>query len=317
VGAPENVQGWLRRGAPIQWRSRKRPPPFNFGESCSRTSLTSLQQQFLDKETQRCLNEVGSWEPATCAEFVSPAFLVPKPGQPNKWRLVVDLRFLNKYCKKFKMRSETLAMLSNLSRKNDFMFSFDLKDGYNAVGVAPEDRKYMTFNLQGRLFSCSAVPFGWNQSAYVFCETIKVWIAWMRAPPLVETVEGAAAAADARLRWQDLQPGARRLRARTLRPGKGVRARGVRLLWYVDDILVLCSSEAEALETRAYVEATLARLGLQRQESKGMWEPGHVVTHLGLQIDTKQGVFQLTDSRQAKLARISRSLGAKAARERR
>ena len=28
-----------------------------------------------------------------------------------------------------------------------WMFSFDLQDGYHAIGIAPEDRKYFTFNL--------------------------------------------------------------------------------------------------------------------------------------------------------------------------
>jgi hypothetical protein len=344
VGASEKVQSWIRRGAPIGWRSRKRPPKFNLGESCARDTLTPAQQEFLDKEIRRCVDKVGSWEKAECLDFVSKAFLVPKPGVANKWRLVVDLRPINKFCKKCPMRSETLASLRHLARKNDYMFTFDLQDGYNAVGVAPEDRKYMTFNIQGTYYQAAAVPFGWNQSAYVFCETVRVWVAWMRAPPLVETSEGRAAAAlaeqapagswqrqrgklpaderrrtaeETRLRWKDLQPGARRLRATTLRPARSLRGRGVRLLWYVDDVLVLGRTMEEALETRAYVESTLARLGLQRNPNKGMWEPAMRTKHLGLDVDTKEGTFCLTVERQAKLKRLAKGLGTMAARDQR
>lgn len=198
VGAPEQVQRWIESGARMPWSGRKRPAEFDLGSSCE--GLTQEEQKWLDAEIKRCVEVVGSWEPTTVAKYVCKAFLVPKataPGEPKKWRLVVDLRPLNKYMKKMKMRSETLAGLSRLAKAGDWMVTWDLQDGYNCVGIAAEEREFMTFRLQGRLFRCSAVPFGWSHSAYVFCETVKVWIIWMRAPLLVETAAGSAAAAAA------------------------------------------------------------------------------------------------------------------------
>jgi mRNA-degrading endonuclease HigB of HigAB toxin-antitoxin module len=329
-GASEQVQSWVRAGARIQWQSRKRPAKFDLGVSCAAKDLTPAQQTFLDAEVLRCVHEVGSWEPATCRDFVSKAFLVPKPGVPGKWRLVVDLRPLNKFCRKFKMRSETLANLVQLARKDDWMVTLDLKDGYNAVGIHPEDRHYMTFDIQGQLFRCAAVPFGWSQSAYVFCETVRVWITWMRAPLLVDTPEGAEAAGAAsvparvaergradRLRWADLDEGSQRLRSTVLKPRSAFRSRGIRLLWYVDDLMLLAPTREKALEVRAFAEQTLEALGLQRQPTKGMWEPAQVTTHLGLEVDTREGRFRLTDSRRLKLRRLASGLGAVAAKERR
>ena len=138
-GAPEQVQRWIRSGAPIEWISRQRPPKFDMGVSCARGSLTAAQQTFLDAEIRRCCDVVGSWERAMCRDWVSKAFLVPKPGYTDRWRIVVDLRPLNKFCKKHKLRSETLGGLSQLAQPGDFMVSFDLQDGYNAVGVDPAD----------------------------------------------------------------------------------------------------------------------------------------------------------------------------------
>ena len=323
--------------------------------SCRETELTEKQKLFLAEETVRCTTVVGSWEPATCLDYVCKAFLVPKPGVSDKWRVVVDLRPLNKFCKKNAMRSETLGLLATLAKKGDWMVTFDLKDGYNAVGVHPDDRKFMTFNMNGTFYQCAAVPFGWNQSAFVFCETVRVWVQWMRAPVLVETVDGAEAAAAAeqrssetaaqqrrplrtgrvvrgadraarlsgktatqraKLRMAETATGAPRLRSKVLRPG-AKRGRGVRLLWYVDDLLLLSESKEEALAQRAFVEAALAVLGLQRNEKKGMWEPAQVATHLGMSINMLDGTFELTPERQAKLRRLSAAIGAKAAREKR
>ena len=50
------------------------------GESLSRGSLTPQQQVFLDEETKRCVETVGSWLPVDDAECVCKAFLVPKLG---------------------------------------------------------------------------------------------------------------------------------------------------------------------------------------------------------------------------------------------
>ena len=75
-GASEQVQEWVRAGARIKWASRKRPGKFDLGESCSRKDLTPAQQTFLEAEMERCVKVVGSWEPATCRDYVCKAFLM-------------------------------------------------------------------------------------------------------------------------------------------------------------------------------------------------------------------------------------------------
>eukprot|EP00873_Tetraselmis_striata_P013309 jgi/Tetstr1/433573/TSEL_022840.t1 len=56
---------------------------------------TPAQLEFMDGELARFL-AVGAWERGYCAKWVSRLFLVPKPGT-NKWRLIIDLRPLNRY----------------------------------------------------------------------------------------------------------------------------------------------------------------------------------------------------------------------------
>ena len=71
------------------------------------------------------------------------AFLVPKkvePGQPPKWRLVVDLRPTNAFCRPRSCKYETLKELQRLARKGDWAISFDLQDGYNCAAVHEDHR---------------------------------------------------------------------------------------------------------------------------------------------------------------------------------
>jgi hypothetical protein len=69
-------------------------------------------------------------------------FLIPKPGE-NKWRLIIDLRPLNKYCKDYKLTYETLKHLKNLTRAGEWMASFDLADGYYTLGIREEERDFL------------------------------------------------------------------------------------------------------------------------------------------------------------------------------
>jgi len=64
------------------------------------------------------------------------------------------------------------------------MASFDLKDGFYALGIAPEHRKYFTLNVNGELLQNAALPMGWNVYPYVFTKLTQVLTTCLRAPRL-------------------------------------------------------------------------------------------------------------------------------------
>ena len=87
--------------------------------------LDSEEQAFLDKEMER-LFASGAWEPATCQQYVSKAFLVPKKSDEagiKKFRLVLDLRHLNAFCQDYTVKYQTLATLSRWGVKGSYGFS--------------------------------------------------------------------------------------------------------------------------------------------------------------------------------------------------
>eukprot|EP00873_Tetraselmis_striata_P007730 jgi/Tetstr1/427994/TSEL_018067.t1 len=103
----------------------------------SSSSLTAELRRF---------TAAGSWEKSSCAWWVSRAFFVPKPGD-NQWRFIIDLRVLNTFCARKRLRMETLMCVRHLTAKGDYMFSFDLQDGFYAMGIAPSDRDYFTVDI--------------------------------------------------------------------------------------------------------------------------------------------------------------------------
>jgi len=258
---------------------------------------------------------------------VTRAFLVPKPGRKDAWRLVVDLRWVNSHLRKLTCRFETLKRLSRMAQKGDWMVSFDLQDGYYAVAIHPEDRQYLTIQVDGfPPMQFAALPMGLSASPYVFCKLMRTFVRALRsplaphrvaAPMRMHTCTGRTPRpARARRRPRDggshSGPPLPRNRPRVLQDLRAGHAEtmtsGLRVLPYMDDFLLLCRSLEEALRARSYADALMGLLGLARNPNKGVWDPAQVVQHLGLGVDAKRGLFFVTEERLLKLRTSARHL---------
>jgi biotin operon repressor len=192
------------------------------------------------------------------------------------------------------------------------MFSFDLQDGYFAVGIHPEHRRYMTFALPPapgsppgappRYFQCAAMPFGWATSPLIFTKVMRVMVQQLRSPTAATVGQ--------------LRRGAASGRAMRLRLGRrgDPTSRGMRVLPYVDDFLVMAATRAEALRCRQRVTEVLAALGIARHPEKAVWEPTQRLEHLGLDVDAREGLFRVPPRKLQGLMTQARSLICQAAR---
>ena len=66
------------------------------------------------------------------------------------------------------MKMETLRHLRFIARPGDHGVSFDLKEGFYALVVHPNDREAFCVNLNGQLLQICALPIGWPLNPYVF-----------------------------------------------------------------------------------------------------------------------------------------------------
>ena len=322
AGASADVVSWIADGYRLPW-ARAPPQPFNMGTSCRRAD--AAQRAFLATEVER-LTSIGAIKPAICHKYVSRAFLVPKPGQKGKWRLIIDLRPVNRHLRHLSCRYETLRRLCRMARKGDWCLSLDLQDGFYAVGIAERDQRYLTFTLDGiGSFSFTALPMGLSASPYVFTKVMRTFVRALRAPLApteVATVQPLARAPGS--------PGARRRVAHLVRDAppcrlisdlvgehEKVMRVGLRVLPYMDDFLFLCATREVAEAAKPYIDAVLGVLGLSRHPTKGAWDtPVQQLQHLGLGVDTALGIFYVTPERLDKLRSAGRALLCRAARER-
>jgi len=332
VRAPKEVLRWLREGYRLPWAGA---PPAPFHQGVSLRNVTPEQQESKRALVQK-LFDVGAFEQARCGDYVSKAFLVPKatpPGAPKKWRLVVDLRWVNLHLRRSRCAYETLRRLHHLARPGDWMFSLDIEDGFYAIPVHPADRQFLTVELEGvGLVQFAALPMGLSSSPLVFTKLMRCFVAACRSPMQLLSASSASCAsprgapprwsaaprpppratsrpvATATTRLAYVPPALRapRVLEDLLPRWSSTMRTGVRVLPYVDDFLFLAASQASALEARGYVQALLDLLGLRRNVAKGCWEPTQrLAPHLGLGVDTLRQQFFVPPDRLAKLEQLA------------
>eukprot|EP00873_Tetraselmis_striata_P013215 jgi/Tetstr1/433479/TSEL_022751.t1 len=68
----------------------------------------------------------------------------------------------------------------HLTAKGDYMFSFDLQDGFYALGISPSDRDYFTVNIRGALYRLGGLPTGWPLSPYYFTTFMMTFVKHLR-----------------------------------------------------------------------------------------------------------------------------------------
>ena len=279
IGASPEVLSWIEDGVGIDWAGGP-PAPFHHG-GCAVPPEAAADWRALVSR----LLLVGGIEYALDERFVSRAFLVPKKN--GGWRLVVDLRWLNSHCVKQSVQYETLKSLRRFAMRNAWMVSFDLQDGYYHLAIKEEDRQYFTFCIGGECFRCVGLPFGWTASPRIFTKLMR---------PVVQALRNMApAAADGRCR------------------GKKRRRHALRVLPYLDDFLLIAHSVSAAALASAAGRMLLARLGLSWNDSKCVWTPTQRLVHLGLEVDTRRGVFRVDTKRRKAIRNAAQNLLCRAA----
>jgi Reverse transcriptase (RNA-dependent DNA polymerase) len=276
IGASSEVLSWIEEGVGIDWVDGP-PAPFHHGGCAVPPDAAGDWDALVSR-----LLLVGGLEYALDERFVSRAFLVPKKN--GGWRLVVDLRWLNSHCVKQSVQYETLKSLRRFAMRNAWMVSFDLQDGYYHLAIKEEDRKYFTFCVNGKCYRCVGLPFGWTASPRIFTKLMR---------PVVQALRNMATPTPA-----DGWSAHRKKR----------RRHTLRVLPYLDDFLLIAHTPAAAASAAFAAKQLLSSLGLSWNDSKCVWAPTQRLVHLGLEVDTRKGVFRVDDRRRNAIRNAARNL---------
>ena len=78
----------------------------------------------------------------------------------GKLRLVLDLRYVNRYLWKCSFKYEDLRTVLSMFNLGDYVITFDLKSGYHHVDINEEHWRYLGFYWKKQFYVFKVLPFG-------------------------------------------------------------------------------------------------------------------------------------------------------------
>ena len=253
------------QGYEVDWVSNpsqtRRPRELTFPEA-EANGLSKEIESLLQKEA---VSEVSLPGEKTTSDqgFVSQLFAVPK--KDGGIRPVVNLKVLNSYVQQVPFKMEGIHLVKDLLRPGDWMTKVDLKDAYFAIPPHCQDRKFLRFQWQGKLYQFNCLPFGLSSAPWIFTKATK---------PVVTIL----------------------------------RSLGMRIIIYIDDILVMAPSREAAREHTECLIFLLENLGFTINRQKSLTEPTQEIEFLGLISDSIQMELKLPGSKIKNIRSEARTL---------
>ena len=280
---------WLSKGVPLPWTDAGPPEPQIAPEYKlppeQLAAWPSVREEYL---TTGAIKRINAAE----AHYVSPAFLVEKGRVDGvmHYRLVVDLRKVNRRLKRLGLRYEKLKDFGALLKKGDAMIGFDIRNAYHHLCVRPDLQKFLQFRIDGEFFQCMALPFGLATSPYYFTHLMLVVVRFLRAPGracrappafLHGPLAGHTALLDYYARYTEETP--------------------ADILAYLDDFLAAMRDHKDLAAWVALCRPVFFLLGFELKERKCQWTPTCVRQHLGVVIDTERELFLVPETKVQRL----------------
>jgi hypothetical protein len=130
------------------------------------------QKQIHDEKIQDLIKN-GVLEQTTFEDlkWINPTNLVPK--QNGGYRLVIDIRQVNRFMVHTHFKMEGAHTVLELLRKDDWAISFDLKDAYNHVPVHYSMRRLLGIAWHGRCYRFKGMAFGLSDAPRIFTQIMK------------------------------------------------------------------------------------------------------------------------------------------------
>ena len=186
----------------------------------------------------------------------------------GKPRLILDLRHMNSFVEKHKVKFEGSKYALDYAKKGDSMLKFDLKSGYVHVEIHPSFNKYLGFSWKvqndTKYFVFAVFPFGLSVAGWVFTNMLR---------PLVK-------------RWRSL---------------------GFQVIVYLDDGWGSHDPQ-KSVVVSSYVNNDLQKAGFIINNDKSFWKPVTRLEWLGFIWDLEAGLIQIPKRKKYRFKKLDSQL---------
>lgn len=203
----------------------------------------------------------------------SPFGVIPKKGQPDKWRLILDLSSpvyhsvndgiaRDDFSLQYISVDDAIRILMRLG-PGALMAKFDVQSAYRNIALRPDERYLFGMRWRDNFFVDLALPFGLRSAPFIF-NSVADMVEWI------------------------------------LKVNYSVRF----LLHYLDDYLTLAPpSSPECVENVALARGVFSRLGLPLHPTK-CEGPSTVLVFLGIELDSVSQIARLPPAKLASAGRL-------------
>ena len=103
----------------------------------------------------------------------------------GKERLVLDLRHVNRYIEKQKVKFEGVNEAKQYAKQGNYAVKFDLKSGYHHIDIHPDHQQFLGFswNFDGvqKYYVFNVLPFGISSAGHIFTKVLRTFVNYWRA----------------------------------------------------------------------------------------------------------------------------------------
>ena len=146
---------WIDHGYDLVWDKH---PPIAREMQISHSSLE--HQDFVTGAVEEMVKAgaVSILPSGTIPTVISPLGVVPKPNS-DKFRLIVNMRYVNEHLVKRVFKFEGLSDIADMAVKGDYSVAYDLTSGYYHVSLHVDSRRFVGFKWKGVYYQYNCLPF--------------------------------------------------------------------------------------------------------------------------------------------------------------
>ena len=147
--------------------------------ACKAIRVVGIREQVLKEKCQEFLDK--GWIRESHSNWVARGFLVPKPGV-NKWRLVIDYRYLNSCLKGHEFPLPVIEDTLLSQAGNHLWTLLDLEDGFHQMPLEESSRFLTAFCTPFGVFEWNVLPMGVKVGPAAFQRMVSWCLAHHQVP---------------------------------------------------------------------------------------------------------------------------------------
>jgi len=210
-------------------------------------------KEFVEKAIQELLETDRIKQVSEAPYCVNPLSVATQRN--GKKRLILDVSEVNKHVYKEKIKFDDWRTMSDYIESNQYMYKFDIKQGYHHIDIHEDSQKYLGFSwiIEGKIcyFIFTVLPFGLTSAPFIFTKVVRVLV-------------------------------------------KHWRKNSVKIACFLDDGLGVGKDFAQASKESKFVKESLFKSGFVVNEEKSVWCPTQKLSWLGIEVDLASNKFEIT-----------------------